>query len=140
MRDGSASARSKVTPNFTALYLRVSTEEQRERQSIDTQREFGAKYTELEKLREKLDEGVTRELKRQLVEVLVDGISVETVGSGTAKQAIVNVRYRFVSSLNTCTDTGSCNKRNWSTKAECQRIASDLLLWNRGGRTGGDPE
>jgi hypothetical protein len=30
-----------------AIYLRVSTEEQPERQSIDTQREFGAKYRDL---------------------------------------------------------------------------------------------
>src|ERR1035437_9115054 len=34
-----------------ALYLRVSTEEQRERQSIDTQREFGSRYTDLHELR-----------------------------------------------------------------------------------------
>ena len=33
-----------------ALYLRVSTEEQRERQSIVTQREFGQRYSELHRL------------------------------------------------------------------------------------------
>jgi site-specific DNA recombinase len=33
-----------------ACYLRVSTEEQRERQSIDTQREFGQRYCELHQL------------------------------------------------------------------------------------------
>src|SRR5260370_30550262 len=33
-----------------ALYLRVSTEEQRERQSIATQREFGQRYCDLHKL------------------------------------------------------------------------------------------
>jgi site-specific DNA recombinase len=33
-----------------ALYLRVSTEEQRERQSIETQREFGDKYCQLNQL------------------------------------------------------------------------------------------
>ncbi len=38
-------------PAASRLYLRVSTEEQRERQSIDTQREFGAKYTDLHELR-----------------------------------------------------------------------------------------
>src|SRR5580704_4060082 len=51
MHDGSASARSKNASPSVALYLRVSTEEQRERQSIDTQREFGAKYTDLHELR-----------------------------------------------------------------------------------------
>jgi hypothetical protein len=59
----------------------------------------------LEKLREKLDAGVTWELKRQLVEVLVDGITVDTTDTGTSREAVVNVRYRFVSSLHTCTDT-----------------------------------
>ena len=57
----------------------------------------------LEKLREKLDVGVTWELKRQLVEVLVDGMTIDTVGTGAARQAIVRVRYKFVSSLHACT-------------------------------------
>ena len=61
----------------------------------------------LEALREKLDAGVTWELKRQVVEVLVDGITVDTVEAGTRRQAIVNVRYKFVSSVDTCTDTDS---------------------------------
>ena len=33
-----------------ATYLRVSTEEQRERQSIETQREFGERFCQLHKL------------------------------------------------------------------------------------------
>ena len=61
----------------------------------------------LEKLRERLDAGVTWELKRQLAEVLVDGITVDTVGIGTSREAIINVRYKFVSSVETCTDRGS---------------------------------
>jgi hypothetical protein len=61
----------------------------------------------LEKLREKLDAGLTWELKRQLVEVLVDGITVDTIGTEKTRQAVVNVRYRFVSSVETCTDRGS---------------------------------
>jgi site-specific DNA recombinase len=44
-------APAKTTSSSVALYLRVSTEEQRERQSIDTQREFGEKYTDLHELR-----------------------------------------------------------------------------------------
>ena len=51
MHDGSASSRPRAASSSVALYLRVSTEEQRERQSIDTQREFGAKYTDLHELR-----------------------------------------------------------------------------------------
>ena len=45
-----------------AVYLRVSTEEQRERQSIATQREFGERYCQLHKLavyRTYADDGVT---------------------------------------------------------------------------------
>ena len=51
MHDGSATSRTKAASASVALYLRVSTEEQRERHSIDTQREFGAKYTDLHELR-----------------------------------------------------------------------------------------
>jgi hypothetical protein len=50
MHDASTSSRTKPAGSV-AFYLRVSTEEQRERQSIDTQREFGAKYTDLHQLR-----------------------------------------------------------------------------------------
>ena len=45
-----------------AVYLRVSTEEQRERQSIATQREFGERYTQLHSLavyRVYADDGVS---------------------------------------------------------------------------------
>jgi hypothetical protein len=43
-------------------------------------------------------------LKRELVEVLVDGITIDTVETAGKKEAVVNVRYRF-SSVDTCTDT-----------------------------------
>jgi hypothetical protein len=46
----------------TAVYLRVSTEEQRERQSIATQRAFGERYRELHDLavyRVYADDGVS---------------------------------------------------------------------------------
>jgi hypothetical protein len=68
----------------------------------------------LERLREKLDAGVTWNLKRQLVEVLVDGITVETTGDEKSRQAVVNVRYRFVSSVDTCTDRSSLRRRDRS--------------------------
>ena len=51
MRNSLKEERQKLVGGSVALYLRVSTEEQRERQSIDTQREFGAKYTDLHELR-----------------------------------------------------------------------------------------
>ena len=62
----------------------------------------------LARLREKLDEGISWELKRQLVEVLVDGISIDTVEAGNRREAVVNVRYKFVSSVETCTYTPVC--------------------------------
>jgi hypothetical protein len=50
MRNGSANNRRQVADDRVALYLRVSTEEQHERQSIDTQREFGINYADLHQL------------------------------------------------------------------------------------------
>ena len=41
------------------------------------------------------DEPLTWELKRQLVETLVEGIEVETVESNGKKEAIIHVSYRF---------------------------------------------
>lgn len=76
----------------------------------------------LEKLREKLEGGISWELKRQLVEVLVDGITVDTIGIGKSREATVNVRYKFVSSVDTCTDRGSCHKRDLSLKPERRSI------------------
>jgi transcriptional regulator with XRE-family HTH domain len=51
--------------------------------------------TLLAKLRKRLDEPVSWELKRHLIEVLVAGIRVETVESYGVKQARVIVSYRF---------------------------------------------
>jgi site-specific DNA recombinase len=58
----------------------------------------------LKTLCSKLDQGVTWELKRQLVEVLVDGITIDTIESAGKREAVINVRYKFVSSVDTCTD------------------------------------
>lgn len=49
----------------------------------------------LAKLRKRLDEPVSWELRRQLVEILVAGIQVETLESYGVKQARVTVSYRF---------------------------------------------
>ena len=46
-------------------------------------------------LNQKLDQPITWELKRRLVETLVEGIEVETVESNGKKEAIVHVSYRF---------------------------------------------
>ena len=85
----------------------------------------------LEKLREKLDKGVTWEVKRQLVEVLVDGIRIHTIDSGKNREAVVNVRYKFVSSVETCTDRSSYHKRDRSTKPEC-RIGGTMIFGQTG--------
>jgi hypothetical protein len=40
----------------------------------------------------------------------VDGITVDIVGTGTGREAIINVRQKFVSSVDTCTDRrGVCS-------------------------------
>ena len=63
----------------TAVYLRVSTEEQRERQSIATQREFAERYCQLHDLavyRVYADDGVSGtvplELRPEGSEILKD--------------------------------------------------------------------
>jgi site-specific DNA recombinase len=66
----------------------------------------------LGQLRARLDEGVSWELKRQLIEVLGDGITVDTIEVGNKREAVVNVRYRFLSSLDTCRNTPACFKCN----------------------------
>ena len=53
--------------------------------------------TLLAELRKRLDEPVSWELKRNLIEVLVSGIRVETVDGGEGKQAKTTVIYRFSS-------------------------------------------
>jgi site-specific DNA recombinase len=52
-----------------ALYLRVSTEEQRERQSIETQRDFGERFCQLHQLqtvRFYVDDGVSGTVAMEL--------------------------------------------------------------------------
>ena len=78
----------------------------------------------LDRLREKLNAGVSWELKRQLVEVLVDGITVDTIESGARREAVITVRYKFVSSVDTCTDRRACNKRDLSLRPECRAAAA----------------
>lgn len=67
----------------------------------------------LRELNRHLDEPLTWELKRQLVETLVETIRVDTVGEGSqiSKEAVVTVKYCFGTTKDTaivtCTGTGS---------------------------------
>ena len=72
----------------------------------------------LTRLRERLDQPMTWERKRQLVELLVGGIRIETIRTGEKRENIVTVTYRFPSAVEKCTDTradGNCcgMKREW---------------------------
>jgi site-specific DNA recombinase len=59
----------------------------------------------LEKLRTRLDQGLSWETKRQLIEALVGSIRIDTVEEDGTKRASVAVTYRFASSIAVCTDT-----------------------------------
>jgi site-specific DNA recombinase len=65
----------------------------------------------LEKLRGRLDQGVSWEVKRQLIEALVGGIKIETTEENGKRCASVVVTYRFAPSVTTCTGTRACS--NW---------------------------
>jgi hypothetical protein len=62
----------------------------------------------LTRLRARLDQPMTWERKRQLVELLVGGIRIETLRDGKKRENIVTVTYRFPSAVDTCTDTRAC--------------------------------
>jgi multidrug resistance efflux pump len=64
----------------------------------------------LEKLRGRLDQGVSWEIKRQLIEALVGRIRIETHEEDGKRCASVVVTYRFASSIATCTDTDSSRR------------------------------
>jgi signal recognition particle GTPase len=49
----------------------------------------------LKRLHERLDEPLTWDVKRELVETLVEGIRVDTLIEGTNREAVVTVNYRF---------------------------------------------
>ena len=61
----------------------------------------------LEALRDRLEQGISWEVKRQLIEALVGGIRIDTSEEGGKRCASVSVTYRFASSIGTCTDRGS---------------------------------
>jgi len=61
----------------------------------------------LTRLRKRLDQPLTFERKRQLVELLVGGIRIETIRNGAQRENVVTVTYRFPSAVEACTDTDS---------------------------------
>jgi site-specific DNA recombinase len=61
----------------------------------------------LMRLRKRLDQPLTFERKRQLVELLVGGIRIETIRDGAKNENVVTVTYRFPSAVDICTDRGS---------------------------------
>jgi hypothetical protein len=61
----------------------------------------------LTRLRKRLDQPLTFERKRQLVELLVGGIRIETIRDGAKRENVVTVTYRFPSAVEVCTDRGS---------------------------------
>jgi site-specific DNA recombinase len=64
--------------------------------------------TLLTRLRERLDQPMTYERKRQLVELLVGGIRIDTIRNAEKRENVVTVTYRFPSAVETCTDTHAC--------------------------------
>jgi len=61
----------------------------------------------LTRLRARLDQPLTFERKRQLVELLVGGIRIDTVRNGEKRENIVTVNYRFENAVEVCTDMDS---------------------------------
>lgn len=61
----------------------------------------------LTRLCDRLDQPLTFERKRQLVELLVGGIRIETIRTAEKRENIVTVTYRFPSAVETRTDMGS---------------------------------
>jgi site-specific DNA recombinase len=65
--------------------------------------------TILAQLRKRLDEGLPWERKRQLIELLVGGIRIETIRSGEKPENVVTVTYRFPSVIEACKGTPAFN-------------------------------
>ncbi len=59
----------------------------------------------LQELGRRLDEPISWDIKRQLIEIFVRGIRVDTIESSGKKVNTVTVTYRFASSIDTCTGT-----------------------------------
>jgi site-specific DNA recombinase len=64
----------------------------------------------LTRLCKRLDQPLTYERRRQLIELLVGGIRIETIRNGKTRENIVTVTYQFPSAVEKCTDRGSSPK------------------------------
>ena len=64
-------------------------------------------HSVLEALRHRLEQGISWEVKRQLIEAMVGAIRIDTSEESGKRCASVSVTYRFVGSIGTCTDRGS---------------------------------
>jgi site-specific DNA recombinase len=64
----------------------------------------------LTRLRERLDQPLTWERKRQLIELLVGGIGIETIRNGPKPENVVTVTYRFPSVIEACTGRDSSRR------------------------------
>jgi site-specific DNA recombinase len=98
----------------------IGQEEQQLQQAIDAltqssrnERELAGYLRSAEELlgelRKRLDGEVSWELKRQLLEIFIGHVKVDTIQNGVHKESAVTVTYRFPVSAVTCTDTRACN-------------------------------
>jgi site-specific DNA recombinase len=84
-----------VTAEEDSLRTRIQELEGRVRHRIDETEGLRSAEALLRKLHSALDQNPTWETKRQIVELLVSGIRVDTLEEDGVKRARVNVTYRF---------------------------------------------
>ena len=110
----------EVEKEEVALRQQIETAQDGARQRAGEELTFQTAQALLTTLRQRLDQPVSWELKRQFVKVLVAGIQIDTLFQDGLKHLVVNASYRFAPSVETCRGRGSCNKRNVSLKRECR--------------------
>ena len=74
--------------------------------------------TLLTRLRDRLDQPMTYERKRQLVGLLVGGIRIDTIRTDEKRENVVTVTYRFPSAVETCTDRRAYDNPAFSMNRE----------------------
>jgi site-specific DNA recombinase len=98
----------EVEKEEAALRQQIEIAQDSERQRAQEGHIFETAQALLATMRERLDQTVSWELKRQFVKVLVAGIQIDTLFEDGEKHLVVNVSYRFASSVETCTGSRSC--------------------------------
>ena len=95
-----------------------------------TEREHAARLRSagalLGELRQRLDGAIAFDLKRQLIEILVGHVKVDTIQSGAHKEGSVTVTYRFPMSVVTCTDMRACNSLTVQKMLTLPKYRGDL--------------